>query len=64
VCSSDLAFVLASGTHALAEPRAVAVAKIGALAADCVARAIGRAVVLAESAGAFVSWRERFRAGG
>lgn len=60
----DTAFVLASGAYALAEPRALAVAKIGALAADCVARAIGRAVVLAESAGAFVSWRARFRAGG
>jgi len=59
----DTAFVLASATHALAEPRAVAVATIGALAADCVTRAIGRAVVLADSAGAFVSWRERFRAG-
>ncbi|WP_337997354.1 P1 family peptidase [Oleispirillum naphthae] len=59
----DTAFVLASATHALAEPRAMAVARIGALAADCVARAIGRAIVLAESAGAFTSWRERFGKG-
>jgi L-aminopeptidase/D-esterase-like protein len=57
----DTAFVLAEGSHALPEPRAVALARIGAIAADCVARAIGRAVYLADSAGAFTSWRQRFR---
>ncbi|MBN2753024.1 MAG: P1 family peptidase [Rhodospirillaceae bacterium] len=58
----DTAFVLAAGDWVLPEPRALAVARIGALAADCVARAIGRGVYLAESAGVFRSWRDRYRA--
>ncbi len=57
----DTVFVLAEESHALPEPRAVALARIGAIAADCVARAVGRAVYLAEGAGKFTSWRERFR---
>jgi len=58
----DTAFVLASGDYALGdENRALAVARIGSMAADCVARSIGRGVVYAESAGKFESWRDRFR---
>jgi L-aminopeptidase/D-esterase-like protein len=56
----DTVFVLANGRHALGSPRAAWVARLGAMAADCVARSIGRAVVAAESAGRFQSWRERF----
>lgn len=56
----DTVFVLANGRHKLGSPRAGWVARLGAMAADCVARAIGRAVVSAESAGRFESWRHRF----
>lgn len=59
----DTLFALATGTYRLPQTaaRAVAVARIGALAADCVTRAIGRAVWLAESLGDRVSYRERHR---
>ena len=56
----DSVFVLATGRRTLAQPRAAAVARIGALAADCLTRAVGRAVVAAESAGRFESWRARY----
>ncbi len=56
----DTVFVLANGRRPLGEARAAGVARIGAMAADCVARSIGRAVVHAQSAGRFPSWRERF----
>ncbi len=57
----DTVFALAEGSYPLPEPRGVALARVGAIAADCVARAVGRAVYLAESTGKFTSWRERFR---
>jgi L-aminopeptidase/D-esterase-like protein len=40
----DVVFALATGRVQVAEPRAFTLARIGALAADCLARAIGRAV--------------------
>lgn len=56
----DTVFVLANGRHKLKGARAGWVARLGAMAADCVARSIGRAVVHAESVGRFESWRARF----
>lgn len=56
----DSVFVLATHRRGLARPRAAAVAVLGAVAADCLTRAVGRAIVSAESAGRFESWRERF----
>jgi L-aminopeptidase/D-esterase-like protein len=40
----DVVFALATGRVPIAEPRAYVLARIGALAADALARAIGRAV--------------------
>jgi L-aminopeptidase/D-esterase-like protein len=58
----DTAFVLASGEHNLSmDSRPLDVARIGAMAADCVTRAIGRGVYHAQSAGVFESWQDRYR---
>jgi L-aminopeptidase/D-esterase-like protein len=54
----DTLFVLATGRGEPAGPAEVG--RIGSLAADCVARAIGRAVVLAEDLGELICWRTRF----
>jgi L-aminopeptidase/D-esterase-like protein len=54
----DTLFVLATGTHALGEPRPYALARLGALAADCVARAVARGVYEAASLGPWRSWRD------
>ncbi|MEQ8738873.1 MAG: P1 family peptidase, partial [Hoeflea sp.] len=60
----DTIFVLATGTVPLgAEARYRAVTGIGALAADCVARAIARGVYEAETLGSAISWRERHGGG-
>lgn len=58
----DTLFVLATGTHDLGNgpDRPLELAKLGALAADTVTRAIGRGVFLADSLGDFPSWRDRF----
>lgn len=56
----DTLFVLATGRHALAEPRPQALAALGALAADCVARAVARGVHAATSLGPWPSWRDRY----
>lgn len=58
----DTLFALATGTHALPNgpERAVMLTRIGALAADCTARAIGRGVWSAETLGPWLSYRERF----
>ena len=56
----DTVFVLATHRRPLARPRPAAVAVLGAVAADCLTRAVGRAIVSAESAGRFESWRARF----
>jgi L-aminopeptidase/D-esterase-like protein len=60
----DTVFVLATGRHALAEPRAAAVSLIGALAADCVARAVARGVYAAESVGELICYRDWLKARG
>ena len=58
----DTIFALATGARALPEPRAMALARIGAIAADCVARAIARGVWHAETLGPHPAWRERWGA--
>jgi L-aminopeptidase/D-esterase-like protein len=56
----DTIFVLATGHHALPEPRAQALARIGAIAADCVSRAIARGVFAATGLGERSSWRDLY----
>jgi len=55
----DTVFVLAAGDGH--PPRPGQVARIGAIAADCVARAIARGVFEAESAGGIESYRATYR---
>jgi len=54
----DVVFALATGAKAAPEPRPLAVARFGALAADCLARAIARGVHAAESVGVHTAWRD------
>lgn len=56
----DSVFVISTGKQALLDP-AAALAKLGMLAADCVARSIARGVYEAESLGGFESYRDKFR---
>ncbi len=59
----DCLFVLATGREKLAEndaARPLALATLGALAADCVARAVARGVWHAERLGDMPSYREQF----
>jgi L-aminopeptidase/D-esterase-like protein len=56
----DTIFALATGAVALPEARALALARIGAIAADCVARAIARGVWHAETLGPHPGWREKY----
>lgn len=56
----DTIFVLATGAWPLAEPRLADLALIGSLAADCVARAVARAVYAAESLGSMPSYRSLY----
>jgi len=61
----DSIFVLSLGEAAMTQPPAMTVARIGALAADCVARAITRGVYEADSVGDIPSYRaEHGTAGG
>ena len=55
----DTLFVLATGALTLSESRLPELALIGSLAADCVARAVARAVYAAESLGALVVMFQR-----
>jgi L-aminopeptidase/D-esterase-like protein len=57
----DTLFVLATGRHALPAPRPTAIARLGALAADTVARAIARGVYEAETLAPWPSWRETYK---
>jgi L-aminopeptidase/D-esterase-like protein len=57
----DTVFALATGKKALAEQRQLVLAALGSIAADTLARAIGRALWTAESAGGFLSYRETFK---
>lgn len=54
----DVVFALATGGYALEEPRARGVARIGALAADCLARAIARGVYAATGFDGVTAWRD------
>lgn len=54
----DVVFVLATAPKQTPEPRALAVARFGALAADCLARAIARGVYEARSVGPHTAWRD------
>ena len=45
----DVVFALSTGRRAMAEPRAYALARLGALAADCLARAVARGVFEAQA---------------
>ncbi len=56
----DIVFALSTGDQALADPLAD-IARIGMLAADCVARSVARGVYEANTIGQFVSYRDRFR---
>ena len=54
----DVVFALATAARPAPEPRALAVARFGALAADCLARAIARGVYAADTVGAHRAWRD------
>ena len=54
----DVVFALATGAKPALEPRALAIARFGAIAADCLARAIARAVYAAHSVGGAPAWRD------
>lgn len=56
----DSVFVISTGKQVLSDP-AAALAKLGMLAADCVARSIARGVYEAESLGGFESYRDKYR---
>jgi len=53
----DVVFALATGEHALGEPAPVHLMTLGSIAADCLARAVGRAVFEAESMGPWDCYR-------
>jgi L-aminopeptidase/D-esterase-like protein len=57
----DTLFVLATGRLPLGEPRAAMLARLGALAADTVARAVARAVYEAETLAPWRSWRDTYK---
>lgn len=54
----DVVFALSTGAREMPEPRPLALARLGSLAADCLARAIARGVFAAESVGAHKAWRD------
>lgn len=54
----DVVFALATGAKPTPEPRSIAIARFGALAADCLARAIARGVHAAETVGTHTAWRD------
>jgi L-aminopeptidase/D-esterase-like protein len=53
----DVVFALATAHKATPEPRALAIARFGALAADCLARAVARGVWAATTAGSHRAWQ-------
>jgi L-aminopeptidase/D-esterase-like protein len=57
----DTVFALATGATRIAGDRAVALTRLGSVAADCVARAIARGVYAAETLGEAKSYRDMFR---
>ena len=54
----DTIFAMSTEKKEMDKPEPLALAKIGAIAADCVARAVARAVYHADSLGKFASYRE------
>ncbi len=54
----DVVFALATAAKPTPEPRALAIARFGALAADCLARAVARGVFAAGSVGGHAAWRD------
>lgn len=54
----DVVFALSTGARELAEPHALSLARLGALAADCLARAVARGVFAAEPLCGRPAWRE------
>jgi L-aminopeptidase/D-esterase-like protein len=54
----DVVFAMATAQKPMPEPRALSVARFGALAADCLARAVARGVFEAASLGAHKAWRD------
>ncbi len=54
----DSIFALSTTRMALPQPAQMSVARIGSIAADCLTRAIGRAVFAAEPLGAFPGYRQ------
>ena len=54
----DVIFALSTAARDLPEPRPLAVARLGALAADCLTRAIARGVHAAAPIGPHKAWRE------
>jgi L-aminopeptidase/D-esterase-like protein len=56
----DTVFALSTARRPLSEPRALHVMRLGALAADCLARAIARGVYEARSLGGIPSYRKTF----
>jgi L-aminopeptidase/D-esterase-like protein len=55
----DVVFAMSTGRRSLPEPTAASVSLIGTLAADCVARSIGRAVYEAKSLNLTKSYRDQ-----
>jgi L-aminopeptidase/D-esterase-like protein len=53
----DIVFVLATSTQALRDPAVIELSLLGSLAADCLARAVGRAVFEAEAIGPWEAYR-------
>ena len=54
----DVVFVIATAQRRTPEPRPLAIARFGAAAADCLARAIARGVYAAETIGPHTAWRD------
>ncbi len=54
----DVVFALATALKPAPEPRALAIARFGALAADCLARAVARGVHAAETVSGHAAWRD------
>jgi len=56
----DTVFALATGRHLARGPRPRVVERVGALAADCLARAVARGVFLARGLPGIAAWSDRF----
>jgi L-aminopeptidase/D-esterase-like protein len=56
----DIVFAMATGKHAVGEPRQRQVMRLGSIAADTLSRAIARGVYEAQTLGAMKSYRDSF----